>query len=47
MRFLNLCMGSLALFTAILIEDQTNRAFLYSASAANFCSAIMPKDEKS
>jgi hypothetical protein len=46
MRYLNAYMGSFLLFWAILAEDQTSRALLYSTSAANFCMAVIPKDGK-
>jgi hypothetical protein len=46
MRYLNAYMGSLLLCCAIMVDNRNTQALLYSASAANFCVAIMPKDGK-
>jgi len=45
MRYLSAFMGAFVLFCAIINTSKESQAFLYSASALNFCMAIMPKDK--
>lgn len=46
MRYLNAYTGSFLLCCAIMADSRNTQALLYSASAANFCMALIPKDGK-